>query len=133
MNLYGYPTLIFDYSAYETFKYRGIDIISSKKIKNSIITIYESELDYLSKDFKNEFHQFTFQTISAFKDNIAIDKRKKQLIINDYTKLQSDLKFINTLLFTLTFYDMGLGISTKTKENILKLTKSIDKELIQLQ
>jgi len=133
--LYGYPTLTFDYSAYETLKNHGIDIISNKKLKNGIITIYESELDYLSEDLVKELHELAFQTISTFKDNIGLDNRNKnlRLIVNDYMKLQNDSKFFNTMLFTLTFYDMGLIRCTKTKENVIELINSLDKEILQLQ
>ncbi len=122
----------FTFTAYETLKNKGLDIIQNIDLKKFIVNLYEFEFAYLVKDYdQSEWalaQSVTYPISNKYirrdiSSNIPISKP------NNYEALKTNDEFINMVHMIIKFRESGIFFSNRGKEKLLTLIDEIDKEL----
>ena len=122
----------FDYSAYETLKTRGVELISNSMIKKDIIRMYERDLEFLVNDYdKSEWNYNSSVVLPFLSKNFETTKLSfpKKAKPNDYNKILNDPEFKNILKELMQYRTEGIYHSNKLKLKLQKLIEDISKEL----
>jgi len=118
------------YTAYETIKNVGIDIISDAKLRKSIVNLYESKYENLIKDYDGaewilaESVTYPLTTKYVRKDLNAQTSRP-----NDYETLKTNDEFINMLHEIIHMRRSGIKDITSTMRETQKVIDLINKEI----
>ncbi|WP_157492016.1 DUF6090 family protein [Mangrovimonas sp. ST2L15] len=118
------------YSAYETLKSKGADIIQNDSLRIQIINIYESAFTYLSKDWdQSEWRDSQSVVVPYFVKHFArdIDSLKAKPI--DYDALIADPEFANILRKLITNRKWGNNACEGISNYLDTVVANIDKEL----
>jgi hypothetical protein len=122
----------FTFTAYETLKNKGLDIIQNVDLKKSIVNLYEFEFAYLVKDYdQSEWalaQSITYPISNKYirrdiSSNIPVSRP------NNYEALKTNEKFINMVHMIIKFRESGIFFSIRGKEKLLSLIDEIEKEL----
>jgi len=122
----------FTFTAYETLKNKGLDLIQNVDLKKSIVNLYEFEFAYLVKDYdQSEWalaQSVTYPTSNKYirrdiGSNIPLSRP------NNYETLKSNDEFINMVHMIIKFREGGIIYSNRGKEKLLSLIDEIEKEL----
>tara|TARA_R110000787_G_scaffold70646_15_gene157130 strand:+ start:20506 stop:21228 length:723 start_codon:yes stop_codon:yes gene_type:complete len=116
------------YTAYETLKSKGIDLITNKELKKGIINIYESEYAYLTKDYDGS-EWLLAQTVYplTIKHIRKIDYFRAKP--NDYELLKKNDEFINMLNEVIDMRQSGIYTMKRIAKRTQNLIDSINKEI----
>jgi len=118
----------FTYTAYETIKSKGMDIIQNDSLKISITEIYEQYIPFLIDEFKGEWelHQsivlpFIAQNIQYINPDVAIP--------NNFNDLKSSDEFQNLMGLKMNTRKYMIQFAETTLERVDALIFMIDQEL----
>ena len=117
------------FTAYETIKNKGIDIIKNDKIKKSIIHIYESQFTYLVNDYDRS--EWVLAQSVVYPQYVKHIRRKNKIIAvpNDYEALKKNDEFINMVHEIIILREDGILDVTKSLELTQNLIGEIDNEI----
>lgn len=120
----------FTYTAYETIKSKGMDIIQNDSLKNFITEIYEQNFPFLIDELKGEWElhkslvlPFIAQNIQYINYDVARPNNFDKLKTSDEFQNLMGLK-VNTRKYSIQFAEMTL-------ENVDSLIFIIDRELLK--
>ncbi len=120
------------FTAYESLKEKGVDLISNDSLRRSIANIYEFHLKSLIEDMGKwewSFNQNTTQRIMV--KNIRRDSKFMYDIArpNDFEKLKKDNEFRNFLSILIPIRSDHYEQLTRTSTVIKRLLVELDKEI----
>jgi hypothetical protein len=123
----------FNYSAYETLKTLGAELISNDSLKKRIIRMYDRELEYLVSDYDKAEWSYSSSVVNPFlskhmERSLKYDKASP----NNYTELMHNAEFKNILTSLITMRYGGIEESQKLKLSLEILIKDISKEIEKL-
>ena len=118
----------FTYTAYETLKSKGLDIIQNDSLKNTITEIYEQYFPFVIGELKGEWelHQslvlpFVAKNILYINTEIARP--------NNYDSLKSNDEFHNIMGLKIITRKNSIQFTEMTKDKVSSLIVEIDIEL----
>lgn len=118
----------FTYTAYETLKSKGIDIIQNDSIKNAITEIYEQDFPFVIGELRTEWEMynsivlpFVAKNILYINDDIARP--------NNFNYLKTNDEFHNLMGLKINIRKNSIQFAEMTKDKIDSLIVMIDKEL----
>ena len=116
-------------TAFTTLKTKGLDIITSKPLRNKIASIYDFEFVILHNDYdKGEWG--IIQNSNVFLNKHIRSKNSKQSARpNDFEILKNQIEFSNILGKIIAQRETGLKMYKTTMLSIEDLMEDIDKEL----
>ena len=120
-----------NYSAYETLKTKGIDLVQNDSLKKMIINIYDSEFAYLIGDW-DKWEWNTNQTISMpfYVKHFEIDSMNRRIAKpNDFEALKANKEFTNMNSLLLFLRSKGVREGKRIGLKVDTLITAIDKEL----
>jgi hypothetical protein len=137
---YWSSTIQFSTSAYEELKTKGIEIISSTKLRREITTMYDFRFDVIESEVEvwdsqllsstiyplhtKLFRKYFPDTWSVFEDEYAMPNNYKKLLDNDeYKNLLSEL---------ISLRNYSIIINELLEIDLESLIKKIETELIKL-
>ena len=119
------------YSAYETLKTKGVDLVQNDSLKKQIIDIYDNEYAYLIGDWDrwewniNQTISMPFYTKHFQRDSLNLSHAKP----NNFEELKDNEEFSNIISLLLFTRTKGVREGKRIALKIDELTTSIDKEL----
>ena len=117
-------------SAFETLKIEGLGIIKSKKIKDWITLVYESDFNYIINDYDRYEWERAKQTTLPFAEKyIRRDLESDLAIPNDFDKLKRNNEFINLLHSNIWLRENGIELYELVIKDIDTLSNHIESEL----
>jgi len=122
----------FDYSAYETLKTKGVELISNAILKKKIIRTYESDLEYLVNDYDKAEWNFNSSVVSPFVSKNFEDTSFKiplKAKPNNYGVLKNNPEFRNILKGLMKRRTFGIESTKKLKLLLVSLVEDISKEI----
>lgn len=129
VTLVNWSSPYFTFTAYETLKSKGIDIIKNDSIKQGIIEIYESDYAYLVKDYDQS--EWVLAQSVVFPTSVnhirKIDDNTSRP--NDYKSLQSNNQFKNMIGEILDVRKTGIIKMQHVVKKTEKLLKKIESEI----
>ncbi len=119
------------YTAYETLKSKGLDLIKNDSLKKQIINIYESDFAGLTGDWDRwEWNINQDIVMPFFADNIRRDINNLfSATPNNFEALKKNKKFLNILSVLLFTRVSGINRTKKSIANVKYLILAIDNEL----
>jgi hypothetical protein len=129
-----WTTPYLNYSAYETLKTKGVDLIENDSLKKQITTIYDNEFAFLIGDW-DRWEWNINQTISMpfFVKHFSRDSIHKEIAKpNDFEALKTNKEFSNLISLLLTTRRKGVREGIRIGLEIDTLISSIEKELKRL-
>jgi len=125
----------FTYSAYESLKSKGLDIVKNDSIKDLIVELYESDFAYLVNDIDRAEWQFSNTiTVPYFTKNILMKVNKNRVTLarpNNFEELKKSEEFHNLVGGLLHGRTRGLTQYEDTLKKTNYLIELIDKELFE--
>lgn len=117
------------FTAYETIKNKGIDIIKNDNIKKNIIHIYESQFAYLVNDYDRT--EWVLAQSVVYPLYVKHIRRKNKIIAapNDYEALKKNDEFINMVHEVIILREDGIMDVTRSLELTQNLIDQIDNEI----
>ena len=121
----------FTFSAYETLKNKGLELIQNDSLKKAIINMYEFEFAFLEKDYdRSEWvlaQSVTFPITNKYvrRDMNSSFTGKP----NDYMHLKTNDEFINMLCNIVRFREGGIAKFHEVRSKLETLIDDINKEL----
>jgi hypothetical protein len=122
----------FTFTAYETLKNKGLDLIQNTELKKALVNIYEFEFAFLEKDYdQSEWVLAQSITYPVSNKHLRRNITSKTLLAypNNYEALKTNDEFINMLTSIIIFREGGIIKLKEVKEKLLTLIDEIDKEL----
>jgi hypothetical protein len=119
------------YSAYETLKTKGVDLVQNDSLKKQIIDIYDNEYAFLIGDWDrwewniNQTISMPFYTKHFQRDSLNLSHAKP----NNFEELKDNEEFSNIISLLLFTRTKGVREGKRIALKIDELTTSIDKEL----
>ena len=118
------------YSAYETLKSKGADIIQNDSLRIQIINIYESAFTYLSKDWdQSEWRDSQSVIMPYYVKHFAQDIDSRKSKPNNYDALLADSEFSNILRKLITNRKWGNKVCEGISTYLDMVIANIDEEL----
>jgi len=120
-----------NYTAYESLKTKGLDLIKNDTIKNKIINLYDTQFARLINEY-DKIEWINYQTWTApfmLKYFHKTDSYTNTFKSKDYKQLKNDLEFatwINSLIFVRQW---GFSMMEPTLKDTDELITLIEKEL----
>jgi len=122
-----------NYSAYETLKTKGVDLIQNDSLTNAIINIYDNEFAYLINDW-DKWEWNTNQTITMpffvkhfERDSINLEIARP----NDFKSLKANKEFSNLISTLLFLRKKGVTHGNRIGLKVDSLITAIEKELMK--
>jgi hypothetical protein len=128
-----WSTPYLNYSAYETLKTKGVDLIQNDSLTNDIINIYDNEFAYLVNDWdKWEWNTNQNITMPFFvkhfeRDSINLDLARP----NDFESLKDNQEFSNLISTLLFLREKGVRHGNRIGLKVDTLITSIENELLK--
>ena len=120
----------FNYSAYETLKNLGADIITNDSLKNKIIRMYDRDLVYLVSDYDKSEWNYSISVVQPFcSKHLESDIESRNAFPNNYTELKKNTEFKNILTGLIAMRSGGIKASKELKESLEDLIKDMSKEI----
>jgi Family of unknown function (DUF6090) len=122
----------FNYSAYETLKAKGVELISNTDLKKKIIRTYERDLEYLVNDYDKSEWNYHTSVLSPFvsknfeNTNFKSPRKTKP---NNYIKLKNNPEFKNILKSMMRTRIGGIRDTKELKLSLENLVEEISKEI----
>jgi len=122
----------FTFTAYETLKNKGLDLIQNNDLKKAIVNIFEFEFTFLEKDYDQSewaLAQSITYPISNKYIRRDISLNEKLAKPNNYEALKQNDEFINMVHMIIRFRNGGIINFKECREKLLTLIDDIDQEL----
>jgi len=125
-----WPSPFFSYSAYETLKNKGVDLIQNKAIRENIISTYDFGLTYLYKDLDKYAWSYA-ESVSIPLVNKLIRRNLTNRLArpNDFEQLKENEEFLNMLYFRINFINASLEAYSHFGNSVNTLINDIENEL----
>lgn len=118
----------FTYSAYETLKSMGLDIIRNDSIRLGIIEIYEEIFPWVTLEYRAEWELHQSSGLPFVMKYIHY-KASSRARPNDFEKLRHNTEFHNLLGYKLVTRQHSVYFSSEARKKVISLISKIDKEL----
>jgi hypothetical protein len=120
----------FNYSAYETLKTLGANLISNDSLKNRIIRMYDQDLEYLVSDYdKTEWNYTNSVVMPFYSKHIEHDVKSYKALPNNYNELINNVEFKNILKYLMFLRSNGIIESKELALSLENLVKDISIEI----
>ncbi|NNE03193.1 MAG: hypothetical protein HKN52_08500 [Eudoraea sp.] len=123
----------FSYTAYESLKTKGIDIIQNDTLKGKIVKMYERTYEYLVEDYDKSEWNFNLSINGQIVNRhirYRTDSLKKRFAYPlDFEALKSDPEFMNMLSAMMLKRNSGIMNYQLAIEDLKMLIDDIDNEL----
>ena len=121
-----------NYSAYETLKTKGVDLIQNDSLTNAIINIYDNEFAYLINDWdKWEWNTNQTITMPLFVKHFERDSIHPEIARpNDFNALKANKEFSNLISTLLFLRSKGVREGNRIGLKVDTLITAIEKELV---
>lgn len=118
----------FTYTAYETLKSKGLDIIQNDSLKNAITEIYEQNFPFVIGELKVEWELYQSLVLPFVAKNILYINADIARP-NNYHSLKTNDEFHNIMGLKMVTRNYSIQFAERTKEKVNSLIDKIDKEL----
>ena len=120
----------FTYTAYETIKSLGLDIIQNDSLKISITEIYEQYFPFLLEELEGEWglHQSLVLPFIAYNIQYINSEVARP---NNYNALKTNNEFQNLMGLKMITRKNSIHFAERTKEKVDSLIFLIDRELVR--
>ena len=118
----------FTYTAYETLKSKGMDIIQNDSLKNTITEIYEQYFPFVISELKGEWELHQSVVLPFVAKNILYVNAEIARP-NNYHSLKSNDEFHNIMGLKMNTRKYTIQNAEMTKDKVSSLIVKIDKEL----
>jgi len=128
----GWASPYLTFTAYETLKNKGLDLIQNNNLKKAIVNLYEFEFVYLEKDYdQSEWALAESITYPISNKYIRRDITSNSPLAKpiDYETLKKNDEFINMVHTIIRFRVNGIRFLNEVKIKLETLITEIDKEL----
>lgn len=123
----------FNYSAFETLKTLGAELISNDSLKKRIIRMYDRDLEFLVNDYdKSEWNYSTAVVHPFFSKNLERDIKNNNALANDYNELMKNAEFKNIITSLIVMRSNGVRRSQDLKLTLVNLIEDISREIEKL-
>lgn len=123
----------FNYSAFETLKTLGAELISNDSLKKRIIRMYDRELEFLVNDYdKSEWNYSTGVVHPFFSKHLERVINSNKAVPNNYNELMHNAEFKNILTALIDLRSRGIKFSQDLKLALENLIEDISKEMDKL-
>jgi len=123
----------FNYSAYETLKTLGAELISNDSLKKRIIRMYDRDLEFLVNDYDKFEWNYSNTVVRPFlSKHLERVVNSLKAIPNDYNDLMENTEFKNILTQLIVMRSDGVTKSQNLKLSIENLINDILKEIENL-
>jgi len=119
----------FNYSAYETLKTRGVELISNKALRLKIIRMFERELIFLVEDYDKSEWGYANSVVHSLVTKHLEDTSDTTSVPNNYIQLKNDPTFRNTLAYLIVMRKSGIESSNELKNSLKQLIFEVIQEL----
>ena len=129
-----WKTPYLNYSAYETLKTKGVDLIQNDSLTKAIINIYDNEFAYLINDW-DKWEWNTNQTITMpfFVKHFERDSINSGIArANDFESLKANKEFSNLISTLLFLREKGVIEGNRIGLKVDSLITEIQKELMKI-
>lgn len=126
LNYWSEPS--FTYTAYETLKSKGLDIIQNDSIKLGITEIYEEIFPWVSLEYRAEWelHQSSGLPFVMKYIKYSASNRARP---NDFENLKQNTEFHNLLGYKMVTRQHSIYFSSEARKKTIELISDIEKEL----
>lgn len=118
----------FTYTAYETLKLKGIDIIENDSLKIKITEIYEEVFPWVITEYRAEWELHQSSGLPFVMKHIKYDSSGSARP-NDYTELKQNPEFHNLLAYKMVTRQHSILFSNAAREKVVSLILDIENEL----
>ena len=118
----------FTYTAYETLKSKGLEIIQNDSLKNHITKVYEEDFPLVTDEHRGEWEVFQ-SIVLPFVVKHIFYINEQQARPNDYEALKNNNEFKNIMGVKMSFRKNSIYMTETTKVIVDDLIKVLDKEL----
>ncbi|GGK24641.1 hypothetical protein GCM10007962_18590 [Yeosuana aromativorans] len=123
----------FNYSAFDTLKTLGAELISNDSLKKRIIRMYDRDLEFLVNDYdKSEWNYSTAVVHPFCSKNLERDIKNNNAFPNDYNKLMKTAEFKNIVTSLIVMRSDGVRRSQDLKSELKNLIEGISREIEKL-
>jgi small-conductance mechanosensitive channel len=120
------------YTAYESLKSRGSELVKNDSLRKQIAKMYENEMTYLMNDWdKSEWRNSESVVLPYYAKHFAENLDEVTTKPNNYDALIDDVEFTNLLRITIVIRKWGNQSCRDIIASIDKLIGSIENELDQ--
>ena len=132
-NLPYWTTPYLTYTAYETLRNQGIDIVENDDLKNKIVFIYENRFAFITGDWDRwEWNINQDITMPYFNEHIEGSLFDRYLAQpNDFEQLKADQHFRNLLGVLYRTRSWGIELSESTLHDLDELISDLNAELTE--
>ena len=134
-DLSGWSSPYLTFTAYESLKQKGVDLISNDSLRLKITQIYENHFNYLINDWdRAEWRDSESIVGPYFSKNFSFEVRSRSagsVIPNDYNELMNDREFKNILTMVIANREWGNTNCKDVLKRLSELMKEIDLELTE--
>jgi hypothetical protein len=124
----------FNYSAFETLKTLGAELISNDSLKKRIIRMYNRDLEFMVNDYdKSEWEYSTGVVHPFFSKHLERIINTKKAVPNNYSELIQNDEFKNILTSLIVLRSLGITFSLELKTALESLIKDISEEMEKLK
>lgn len=118
----------FTYTAYETIKALGLDIIQNDSLKNFITEIYEQHFPFLMEEFKGEWELHQSLVLPFIAHNIQYINAEVARP-NNFKDLEANDEFQNLMGLKMITREFSVQLARMTQKKVDSLILMIDQEL----
>ncbi|HKK12488.1 MAG TPA: DUF6090 family protein [Flavobacteriaceae bacterium] len=123
----------FNYSAFETLKTLGAELISNDSLRKRIIRMYDRDFQYLVNDYdKSEWNYSTSVVHPFFSKHLERDINSSKAVPNNYDELMNNAEFKNILTALIRLRSHGITTSKELKSSLENLIEDISNEIDKL-
>lgn len=123
-----WPELNFTYTAYETLKSKGLDIIQNDSLKNTITETYEQHFPFVIGELNAEWELYQSLVLPFIAKNILYINLEIARLIS-YNAIKTNDEFHNIMGLKMNTRKNSIQVAEMTKEKVSSLIVQIDKEL----
>jgi hypothetical protein len=124
----------FNYSAFETLKTLGAELISNDSLRKRIIRMYDRDFEFLVNDYdKSEWNYSTGVVHPFFSKHLERVINSNKAVPNNYNELVNNAEFKNILTSLIIMRSNGINSSLELKSALEKLIEDISKEMDKLK
>ena len=120
----------FNYTAFETLKTLGAELISNDSLKKRIIRMYDRDLEFFVNDYdKSEWEYSTGVVHPFFSKHLERDINSNKAWPNNYDELMNNAEFKNIVTSLIVLRARGVKFSQELKTSLEKLIEDISEEI----
>ncbi len=123
-----FPNPELSYTAYESLKSIGFDIISDPNLKTEIMNLFEVTYSSMTRELNViENQSVESGQLSFYLENF--ERSNGKAIPNNYAELILDQKFKNIIIFHKDIHELGMTLKNPCLDETKRIIDLIDKEL----